>query len=113
MEQSKIDLFLATQASKFQPEHLPIIRNYLEKMDESKFFRLQTLQFKDPILLLVISILVGGFGVDRFLLDQTGLGLAKLLTCGGFGIWAIVDWFLIMGLTRDYNFQKFMQVAGY
>ncbi|HHN47906.1 MAG TPA: TM2 domain-containing protein, partial [Bacteroidales bacterium] len=63
-------------------------------------------------LLLVISILVGGFGVDRFLLDQTGLGVAKLLTCGGLGIWAIVDWFLIMGLTRDYNFQKFVQVAG-
>lgn len=113
MEQSKIDLFLATQASKFQPEHLPIIRNYLEKMDEDKFFRLQIIQFKDPTLMLVLSVLVGHFGVDRFMLEQTGVGIAKLLTCGGFGIWTIVDWFLIMGLTRDYNFQKFMQVAGY
>lgn len=112
MDKSKIELFFATQASKFQPEHLSIIRNYLEKMDEDKFFRLQTVQFKDPTLLLVISILVGGFGVDRFLLEQTGLGIAKLLTCGGLGVWAIVDWFLIMGLTRDYNFQKFLQVAG-
>ncbi len=112
MDQSKIDLFLATQASKFQPEHLPIIRNYLEKMDEDKFFRLQIIQFKDPTLMLVLSVLVGHFGVDRFLLEQTGVGVAKLLTCGGLGIWTLVDWFLIMGLTRDYNFQKFLQVAG-
>ncbi|MBE0663873.1 MAG: TM2 domain-containing protein [Bacteroidales bacterium] len=111
MDPHKIELFFATQASKFQPEHLPIIRNYLEKMDDDKFFRLQTMQFKDPTLLLVLSILVGHFGVDRFLLDQTGVGIAKLLTCGGLGIWTLVDWFLIMGLTREYNFNKFMQVA--
>lgn len=112
MDPHKIELFFATQASKFKPEHLPALRNYLEKMDDDKFFRLQTMQFKDPTLLLVLSILVGHFGVDRFLLDQTGIGVAKLLTCGGFGIWTLVDWFLIMGLTRDYNFNKFMQFAG-
>lgn len=112
MDQHKIELFFATQASKFHPEHLPVMRNYLEKMDDEKFFRLQTIQFKDPTLLLVLSILVGHFGVDRFLLDQTGIGVAKLLTCGGLGVWTIVDWFLIMGLTRDYNFNKFIQVAG-
>jgi TM2 domain-containing membrane protein YozV len=112
MEQSKIELFLATQSSKFQPEHLPIIRDYLQKMNDDKFFRVQTQQYRDPVLLLVLSILVGAFGVDRFLLDQTGIGVAKLLTCGGLGIWTIVDWFLIMGLARDYNFQKFLQVAG-
>jgi len=112
MDQHKIELFFATQASKFHPEHLSVMRNYLEKMDDEKFFRLQTMQFKDPTLLLVLSILVGHFGVDRFLLDQTGIGVAKLLTCGGLGVWTIVDWFLIMGLTRDYNFNKFIQVAG-
>lgn len=112
MDQHKIELFFATQASKFHPEHLSVMRNYLEKMDDEKFFRLQTIQFKDPTLLLVLSILVGHFGVDRFLLDQTGTGVVKLLTCGGLGIWTIVDWFLIMGLTRDYNFNKFIQVAG-
>jgi TM2 domain-containing membrane protein YozV len=112
MDQHKIELFFATQASKFHPEHLSVMRNYLEKMDDEKFFRLQTMQFKDPTLLLVLSILVGHFGVDRFLLDQTGIGVAKLLTCGGLGVWTIVDWFLIMGLTRDYNFNRFIQIAG-
>lgn len=112
MDHQKIELFFATQGNKFRPEQLPIIRNYLEKMDDDKFFRVQAQQYKDPTLLLVLSILVGQLGVDRFLLDQTGIGVAKLLTCGGLGVWTIVDWFLIMGLTRDYNFNKFLQIAG-
>lgn len=44
---------------------------------------------------LILSILVGGLGVDRFYLGYTGLGVAKLLTLGGCGIWAIIDIILI------------------
>jgi TM2 domain-containing membrane protein YozV len=40
-------------------------------------------------------VFAGTLGVDRFMLGQTGLGIAKLLTCGGFGIWAMIDCFLI------------------
>ena len=45
------------------------------------------------------------------MLGQTGLGVAKLLTCGGVGIWTIIDWFTIMGKTKEMNFQMFMQNA--
>lgn len=112
MEQQKIDLFLATQANKFHPHQLPVMRSYLEKMDDNKFLRLQYQQFNDPTLMLVISVIGGQFGIDRFMLGQTGIGVIKLLTCGGLGIWTIVDWFLIMGLTRDENFNKFIQIAA-
>ncbi|MGQ9820138.1 MAG: TM2 domain-containing protein [Candidatus Kapaibacteriales bacterium] len=69
------------------------------------------MNYKNPTELLIVFILLGPLGVDRFMLGQTGLGVAKLLTCGGLGIWAIIDWFIIMGKTREYNFQLFMQNA--
>lgn len=40
---------------------------------------------------LILSILLGELGIDRFYLGYTGLGLLKLITVGGFGIWWIID----------------------
>ena len=44
---------------------------------------------------LVAGVLAGNFGLDRFLMDQPALGIAKLLTCGGCGLWQIIDVVLI------------------
>ncbi len=46
---------------------------------------------KDKGLLILLSILVGALGVDRFYRGQVGIGVLKLLTFGGCGIWALVD----------------------
>ena len=48
-------------------------------------------QSKSKMTALVLSILVGTLGIDRFYLGYTGLGILKLLTVGGVGIWWIVD----------------------
>ena len=44
---------------------------------------------------LVLSILVGGLGIDRFYLGYIGLGILKLITAGGCGIWWLIDIILI------------------
>jgi hypothetical protein len=79
-------------------------------MDDSKWSLVQTIQFKDPTTSIIVSILAGTLGIDRFMIVDTGLGIGKLLTCGGIGIWALVDLFLIMGATREKNFAKFQQL---
>ncbi len=49
------------------------------------------------VLTLVMSIFFGALGVDRFMMGQVGLGLLKLVTAGGFGIWWLIDIILIAG----------------
>ena len=50
---------------------------------------------KSYVTALLLSLFLGGLGIDRFYLGYTGLGIAKLLTLGGFGIWALIDFITI------------------
>ena len=56
---------------------------------------------KDWIVTLVLAILVGGLGIDRFYSGSILLGVLKLVTFGGLGLWWLID--LIMLVTGNYK----------
>ena len=56
---------------------------------------------KDWLITLTLSIVVGGFGIDRFYTGSVLLGVLKLVTLGGLGVWWLID--LIMLVTGNYK----------
>ena len=51
---------------------------------------------KDWTTTALLSFFLGGLAIDRFYLGYKGLAVAKLLTCGGMGIWALYDFIMIL-----------------
>jgi hypothetical protein len=57
---------------------------------------------KQKIVAGLPQLFLGGFGAGRFYLGHNGIAVAQLLTCGGCGIWALIDGILmLMGNVRD------------
>lgn len=106
MNQQSVELFMAVNGNKFPAERLMEIRELLSNVDEAKGNIAQAISYQDPTTMLIVSVAAGSLGIDRFMLGQTGLGIAKLLTCGGCSIWHIVDIFLISKATKEVNYEK-------
>ncbi len=112
MDSQKVDMYIMSHAKYFESHNIAFIRDMMLKADESKFLNIQTISLKDPTTILIVSLLAGSLGVDRFMLGDTGLGVGKLLTCGGLGIWAVVDWFMVMGRARELNYENLMRALA-
>lgn len=60
---------------------------------------------QSPKLILPAALLcffLGVFGAHRFYVGKVGTGILQLLTFGGFGIWAFIDFIMIVvGSFRD------------
>lgn len=108
MDAQNVDYFLMSNSKYLEEFQMYHIRERLLTMDDQNWRMLQYMQFHDPVIVLIISLVTGPLAVDRFMIGDIGLGVAKLLTCGGLGIWVLIDWITIMNITRRKNTEKLM-----
>ncbi len=112
------DSFLSANTANFPSEQLPSLRERLSQLDDSQANQvIAATDVKNPTTALILSIFLGSFGVDRFYIGNTGLGIGKLLATlllpfitFGFSlfftwIWIVVDWLLIMNATKAANLE--------
>lgn len=110
MNMQMVDNYIMLNQKYFPGDKILFLKEKLYAMNEQKFSMLSTIELKDPVVILIISIFLGGLGIDRFMIGDIGLGVLKLLTFGVFGIFTIIDWFLISGRTKK-NFNQVMMFA--
>lgn len=103
MDNNKIDMFLASKSKFFESHRISELQDKLMKASDDKWIVINSIELKDPQTFLIVSIVGGTLGIDRFMLRDIGLGVGKLLTAGGCGIWAIVDIFLIREAAKKAN----------
>ena len=103
--------FLLENQRKFNTIDLMTIKQQLENMSDKELVMLNSVNFKDPTVALILSVIVGGWGVDRFYIGDTGLGVLKLITGGGLGVWWLVDLFVITGKTKKNNVNEFQEAV--
>jgi TM2 domain-containing membrane protein YozV len=114
MEAQKIDQFTLLHGNKFATEDFVAIRERMKELDDSKFSFIMSQEYHNPTTLFLISFFLGVFGVDRFMIGHTGLGVAKLLcSWATLWIWCLVDWLVfIKKATKTVNYEKFQLAAA-
>ena len=112
MNQQKIQSYLITNAKYFLPEHRAAVKTALESASDSAFEALNLIDLKDPTVYSIISLFLGSYGVDRFMLGDVGMGVLKLLTGGVFGILWLYDVFTIHKRALEENFSAVMEVLS-
>lgn len=112
MDQQKVDMYLMANVKYFPSNKTIYIRERLVALDDNKFNLITMVELKDPTTLLLISIFLGTLGVDRFMLNDIGMGVLKLLTGGLCGILTIIDWINIQKMAQEWNFNNLMSALA-
>lgn len=110
MTQDKVDMYIANYAKFFPSDKVFLLKDKLVACDDSKYVMLASIDLKDPTTILIVSIFLGGLGIDRFMIGDVGMGILKLLTGGLCGVLTLIDWFVISGKTKEKNFQSVIQI---
>lgn len=51
---------------------------------------------KSFVAALLLCFFLGGLGIHRFYVGKIGTGILQIITLGGLGIWALIDFIMIV-----------------
>jgi len=109
MDTNQVNFWFSMNAENFAPETLPIIKGKLEQMNDSQMMFLQGASFKKPSTIFLVALLLGW---ERFLLGDIALGIVKVITGNGCGIWWLIDVISAKKRTYKYNFELFQKLTA-
>lgn len=109
----RVQNFLMNNNKNLPQSKMMQLRSSLQELSSEQLDTIECLEFKDPTMLLVISVLLGYLGIDRFMLGDIAMGVLKLITGGGCLIWWLIDLFHISDKTKEYNYQKVITTIKY
>ena len=100
MENEKVSFFLLKNGKFFYKKDIKEVESIVSKIDTDSIASLSVLRFRNPLFMSLLSLVLGMFGVDRFLLGDIKRGILKALTLPIQMIGAI---FLFKGLGIQQN----------
>lgn len=106
LSETEINDYMQHNSKYFENSEIPLFKSIISNSNLT-LEELNTFKFKSPALGRLLSVILGFWGIDRFYSGNYVLGVLKLLTFGGSGIWWIIDWFLIGKVIKQDNQNKF------
>ena len=111
MTEANVRQIIMSIGDKLPQDKVFYLKEKLANVPDKKVDEILMCNLHNPTHILLYSLFLGGLGVDRFMLGDTGLGVAKLLlgwaTCG---IWPIIDIFVTHTRAKNKNLEKIMML---
>lgn len=111
MKYDEVYSYVYDKQSYFPQNTIDDLMEILIDCDEEEFEKIKKTHLKSPIIIQITSILLGIYGIDRFLIGDYTMGILKLLTGGGVLCLWIGDIFSIKKNVKEYNYYKIKNMA--
>lgn len=112
METNKVNSLIVQYKDFIPAEKVLMLKNALTAEPESSYDTLLAVHMKNPTSVVLLSIFLGGLGVDRFYIGDVGIGVAKLLFGWlTLGIWPFVDIFCCYKKAKEKNLLALLEIV--